>query len=374
MKISRRSMMIGASVAPFAPTLARPALAAPVSPPAPMVGGMFGPQQGVALLSRNENPYGPSAKAQAAAELATAKGAYYADTASMVLTKLIAEKYGVSPDQVVIGTGSTEVLSAIALAWKPKGAYLGAELFWDATAKWGVKLGATMKTVPLNAAMEVDLPAMAAAVDDSIGLVHIVNPNNPTGLLLDGNKLRGFIKTVAPKKTVLIDEAYNELVPDPDYSSMIDMVRAGHDVIITRTFSKIFGMAGMRIGYAITSPANAALIRSHIMTSTNAAGLAAAIASYEEEDFKHFSKGKIVEAREMITAAAKSAGLPLLTPAANFVFVKVADANAVQRAMAAKGIMIRGAYGKWNQWSRVSTGRIEDVARYCAALPEATRT
>ena len=119
------------------------------------------------------------------------------------------------------------------------------------------------------------------------------------------------------------------------------------------------------------SPANAALIRRYMMTSLNAAGLAAAIASFEEESFKSFSKGKITEAREMITASAKSAGLELLTPSANFVFVKVADANAVQKAMAAKGVMIRGAYGKWTQWSRVSTGRIEDVARYCKVLPEA---
>jgi histidinol-phosphate aminotransferase len=277
----------------------------------------------------------------------------------------------VLPEQVVIGTGSGEVLNAIALAWKPRGAYLGADLFWDTTAKWAVKLGATLKTVPMTAAMEVDLPGIAAAVDDSIGLIHIVNPNNPTGLLIDGNALRGFIKTVAPKKTVLIDEAYNELVPDPDYSSMIDMVRAGHDVIITRTFSKIFGMAGMRIGYAISSPANAALIRSYMMTSLNAAGLAGAIASFEEESFKTFSKAKIVEAREMIAASAKSAGLELLTPSANFAYVKVADANAVQKAMAAKGVLIRGAYGKWTSWSRVSTGKIEDVARYCKALPEA---
>lgn len=371
MEISRRNLMIGATLAPLATSLATPALARAASPSAPMIGGMFGPGEGVALLSRNENPYGPSTKAQAAAEAATAKGAYYADTAATVLIKIIAEKYGVTPEQVVIGTGSSEVLNAIALAWKPKGAYLGAELFWDTTAKWAVKLGATLKTVPLTPAMEVDLPAMAAAVDDSIGLVHIVNPNNPTGLLLDGNALRGFIKTVAPKKTVLIDEAYNELVPDPDYSSMIDMVRAGHDVIITRTFSKIFGMAGMRVGYAITTPANAALIRQYMMTSLNSAGLAAAIASYEEEDFKTFSKGKIIEAREMIVAAAKSAGLPILTPTANFAFVKVADANAVQKAMAAKGVMIRGTYGKWSQWSRVSTGRIEDVERYCRALPEA---
>jgi histidinol-phosphate aminotransferase len=127
----------------------------------------------------------------------------------------------------------------------------------------------------------------------------------------------------------------------------------------------------MRIGYAISSPANAALIRSYMMTSLNAAGLAGAIASFEEESFKTFSKAKIVEAREMIAASAKSAGLELLTPSANFAYVKVADANAVQKAMAAKGVLIRGAYGKWTSWSRVSTGKIEDVARYCKALPEA---
>lgn len=371
MEISRRNLMLGATAVPLATALAAPAFARPASPAPAMIGGMFGPKEGIARLGLNENPYGPSAKARLAAEAATAKGAYYADTATGVLTKMIAEKYGVRPEQVVIGTGSGEVLNAIALAWKPKGAYLGAELFWDTTAKWAVKLGATLKTVPMTAGMEVDLPGIAAAVDDSIGLVHIVNPNNPTGLLIDGNALRGFIKTVAPKKTVLIDEAYNELVVDPDYSSMIDMVRAEHDVIITRTFSKIYGMAGMRIGYAITTPANATLIRGYMMTSLNAAGLAAAIASFEDESFKSFSKAKIIEAREMIKASAKSAGLEVLTPAANFAFVKVADANAVQKAMAAKGVLIRGAYGKWTTWSRVSTGRIEDVERYCKALPEA---
>lgn len=366
MEFSRRNLMIGATIAPFAaPGFAR-AAAAPAAAPA----AMFGPKPGIALLSRNENPYGPSPRALIAAEAATAKGAYYADDAQAVLIKMIADKYGVSPDQVVVGTGSGEVLNAIALAWKDKGAYLAPELFWDTTAQWGVKHGGTLKTVPLTAAMEVDLAGMAAALDPSIGLVHIVNPNNPTGLLLDGDTLRGFIKTAAPKATVLIDEAYNELVPDPRYSSMIDMVRAGHDVIITRTFSKIFGMAGMRIGYAITSSANAAKIRGFMMTWINSAGLGAAIASYEDDAFQNWSKGKIVEGREMITAAAKNAGLTLLTPSANFAFVKVPDANAVQKAMAARGVMIRGAYGKWSQWSRVSTGKLEDVERYCKALPE----
>ena len=145
MEISRRNLMLGASCRPLCwqPLRATAALALRRHPlPAAMIGGMFGPKDGIALLSRNENPYGPSPKAQAGSRgLRPQRGPIMPTLPSNVLTKMIAEKYGVSPEQVVIGTGSGEVLNAIALAWKPKGAYLGADLFWDTTAKWGVKLG-----------------------------------------------------------------------------------------------------------------------------------------------------------------------------------------------------------------------------------------
>ncbi|MFZ5747852.1 MAG: pyridoxal phosphate-dependent aminotransferase [Pseudomonadota bacterium] len=333
---------------------------------------LFGPAPGIALLSRNENPYGPSPKAVAAIGEWAGKGCYYADAGSRKLTEMIAERFGLTTDHVAIGSGSTEVLSAAAMAWAGKGAILCPELFWDTTVLYAAKKGAKVKRVALGADLGVDLDAMAAAVTDDVGLVHICNPNNPTGMVLDGDALRAFVRKVSPKATVLIDEAYMELTDKPDYSSVASLVNEGLNVVVTRTFSKIYGMAGLRVGYAIGAPETIKTIQGYETSfGGNTAGLAAAIASYEDSAFTTFSKNRIVEARGMILDAVKKAGVSALPSQTNFLYVKVADADAVQKKMAAKGIHIRGAYGKWTQWSRVSTGKIEDVARYCAALPEA---
>jgi histidinol-phosphate aminotransferase len=171
--------------------------------------------------------------------------------------------------------------------------------------------------------------------------------------------------------TLLLDEAYNELTDRPEDNSMIDLVRSGKDVIVCRTFSKIYGMAGLRVGYAITSEANAKMIRSHMMSfGGNLGGVAAAIASYNDTPFLDQSRAAVLEGRAMIIDAVAKAGLKALPSQTNFVFVEVPDANALRDAMAGKGIAIRGAYRPWARYSRVSTGRMEDVARYAAALPE----
>jgi len=228
--------------------------------------------------------------------------------------------------------------------------------------------------VPLLADMNIDLPGMAAALDDSVAMVHLCNPNNPTGILIPPNALKAFIAEVSPKATVLVDEAYNELTDRPDDNSTIDLVKAGADVIVCRTFSKIYGMAGLRVGYAIASEENAARIRSHQMSfGGNLGGLAAAIASYNDTPFLDQSRAAVLEARAMIIDAVANSGLSALPSQTNFVFVKVPDANALRDAMAQSGIAIRGAYGNLNGYSRVSTGKLEDVARYAAALPKLSR-
>ena len=155
---------------------------------------------------------------------------------------------------------------------------------------------------------------------------------------------------------------------------MVDLVRAGRNVIVSRTFSKIYGLAGLRIGYALSTPANVERIASNVMTiDLGTTSLAAAIASLNDQAFMTFSKNRILQARGMILDAVRSAGLETLPSQANFVFVRVPDANTVKARMADRGIIIRGAYGKWAQWSRVSTGKIEDVQRYAAALPAVAR-
>ena len=151
-------------------------------------------------------------------------------------------------------------------------------------------------------------------------------------------------------------------------------MRGGRNVIVCRTFSKIYGLAGLRVGYALTTPDHARMIQDNLMTlDLSSASLAAAIASFNDRAFMGFSKGRILEGRQMILDATRRLGLETLPTQANFVFVRVPDADVVKSRMAARGIVIRGAYGKWKSWSRVSTGKIEDVRRYVAALPEALK-
>lgn len=370
--ISRRAMLGAAGIGTAAAMSgAGQAMAAAASAAAPATASFFGPGPNVAQLSRNENPYGPAPSAISAMSQCATTGCYYAGTAFNHLVDMIAERFAVGRDQVVLASGSTEVLSAAILAYMDKGVVLAPELFWDTTVKYGVAKGAKVKSVPLAADMAIDLDGMAAAYGPDVGMIHICNPNNPTGMVLDGDKLRAFIKQVPASTIVLVDEAYNELTDRPEYSSVSALVKDHPNLIVCRTFSKIYGMAGLRVGYAITSPEIAKKIASYTMGfGANAMGLAAAIASYNDTAFTTFSKNKMVEARQILMDATKGLGLKVLPSQTNFLFVQVPDANVVQKAMAAKGIMIRGAYGKWTNWSRVSTGKIEDVQRYALALPE----
>ncbi|QDH32953.1 histidinol-phosphate transaminase [Porphyrobacter sp. YT40] len=369
MPTNRRSFLAGAGLAGGLSALPLGGLSAATASAAAQPD--FGPKIGQALLSRNENPYGPAPSALRAIADTAKMGCYYADRGQQRLTAMIAERHGVAPAQVVVGEGSTEILCAIALAWGRKGAILCPDLFWDTTALYGERQGVSLLRVPLAQDMNVDLAAMQAKVTDGVALVQICNPNNPTGMLIAPAALRTFAAAVTPTATLLVDEAYNELTDRPEDNSMIDLVRSGADVIVCRTFSKIYGMAGLRVGYAITSEANAKRIQSHMMSfGGNLAGLAAAIASYDDTPFLDQSRAAVLEGRAMIVDAVARAGLTALPSQTNFVFVKVPDANSLRDAMAEKGIAIRGAYGPWAGYSRVSTGRLEDVSRYAAALPE----
>jgi histidinol-phosphate aminotransferase len=333
----------------------------------------FAPADGVALLSRNENPYGPSKKAIAAGCAATRQGAYYADTSLLYLVDMIAEKNRIPRDFISISAGSGEGLCAAAQAWTRGGGKIAAPaLFWDTTVRYAQRQGAKVVTAPMGGDLGVDLDALERLVDRTVSLVHITNPNNPTGMLIDPAKLRAFILKVEGRATVLVDEAYNELTDDPEAASMIDLVRAGKNVIVSRTFSKIYGMAGLRVGYLMARSDLTARIRSNIMSWISGPGLAAALASYNDEAFIAESKAMILEGREMVTAAAVAHGLAVLPSQTNFVFVDIkGDADAFQAKLERERIFIRGAWQGLPNWSRVSMGRIEDLRRYVAALPAA---
>ena len=295
----------GAAIATGVP-LAASAAASEAKPPA------YGPAAGVAKLNANENPYGPSPGAIREALEATRLGAYYVGASVPMLKSMIAERHGVTPEHISLSSGSSGALTYIATAAAAKGSILGPDLFWDTTARMGTRHGGSVVRLPKHETLSIDLDAMFNAITDDISLVQVTNPNNPTGEVLDGEALRAFCKKASRKVTVLVDEAYNELTEDPEYTSMVDLVREGYDVIVARTFSKIYGMAGMRVGYTIASPETTqSMVLDYGLGdyAMNQAGVAAAVASYNDLGFLEMSKSRITEAREMVAAGLKGAGL-----------------------------------------------------------------
>lgn len=363
--LTRRSLIGHAAVAAGA---APAAIAAQPSAP------LFGPATGEAHLVFNENPYGPAPSALRAMAEAARAGCYYADDVAPRLAERIAARFRVAPEQVVLGNGSFELLVAAAAEWGRTGAIVQPELMFDEPLARAEHRGVRRILAPLAPDMQVDLAAMAARIGPDVAMIYLCNPNNPTGLLLRPAALRDFIRSVPPRVTVLVDEAYMELADSPGTASMIDLVREGRNVIVTRTFSKLYGMAGLRVGYAIAGREPARRIAAACGTiGVNSAGLAAALGCYDDLAFARFSLAQIRDGRTMILSSARRAGLRTLPSATNFVFVEVPDADRLRDRMAERGIRIRGAYGRWNRWSRVSCGRIDHVRRYAEALPALSR-
>ena len=317
---------------------------------------------GKIALRYNENPYGPSLAARKAAKEAAEQGAYYADSIIANLTRIIAGKHGLNPENMVLSSGSNEALQATYVAWGGKGKVVMPDLTYEDHIPYSLTMGVELKRVPLRGDFSIDLDAMAAAADDDVSLVYICNPNNPTGLTIDGDTLRDFCRDVGRRALVVVDEAYNELTDKPDYTSMVDLVREGENVVVMKTFSKIFGMAGLRVGYALAKPETAELITSHVMSWPNVAGLAAAKACVTDEQFIGYSRSKIFEGRQMVNDTLKENGVTPLRSETNFVFADIGrDAADFVRRMAERNILIRGNYSSHPTFIRVSMGLVEEV-------------
>ena len=338
---------------------------------APQAFAQYGPIPGKILLRYNENPYGPSPEGLKAGAEAAAVGAYYPETIESDLRTAIATRNSVAIENMVLSSGSNEALHAAMVAYGKQGKVLMPSLTYDGHVAYAKRMGVEFLQVPLDKDMSIDLDAMAAAVDDSISLVYICNPNNPTGKALDGDRLRAFCRAVGKKAVVLVDEAYNEVTDDPEYTSMLDLVREGENVFVTRTFSKIFGMAGYRIGYGIGHPDIAKLVGGHIMGSLNTVGMATALASYQDEEFIAFSRRKIIEGREMVNATFRRNGIEPLPSQTNFVYADIGR-NATEFAdkLAARNILIRGSYNGAANYSRVSMGKLEDLEEFDRVFTE----
>ena len=328
----------------------------------PLTMGQVEIPPGQIRLMFNENPYGPSPKALAEVAKILPMTAYYPGAIEDDLLGLFMARHQLDREQVFLASGSNEGLQAAMMAFGKHGKVISPALTYSDHLHYAEKLGVAVHRVPLREDMAIDLEAMARAVDDSASLVYLCNPNNPTGMAIDGDELRSFCREISPKFPILIDEAYNELTDRPDYTSMVDLVRGGSNILITRTFSKIFGMAGLRVGYGMGHPDIVSVVRDNVMAWPNGVGLYAAYHSYLDEDFIAFSREKILQGREMVNATFRRHGIEPLPSQTSFVYADIQrDADAFKARMAERNVKIRGIYEGYRTFSRVSMGRIEEL-------------
>ena len=328
----------------------------------PLTMGQVEIPPGQIRLMFNENPYGPSPRALAEVAKILPMTAYYPGAIEDDLMGLFMARHQLDREQVFLASGSNEGLQAAMMAFGKHGKVISPTLTYSDHLQYAEKLGVAVHRVPLREDMAIDLEAMARAVDDSVSLVYLCNPNNPTGMAIDGDELRSFCREISPKVPILIDEAYNELTDRPDYTSMVDLVRVGSNILITRTFSKIFGMAGLRVGYGMGHPDIVSVVKDNVMAWPNGVGLYAAYHSFLDEDFIAFSREKILQGREMVNATFRRHGIEPLPSQTSFVYADIQrDADVFKARMAERNVKIRGIYKGYRTFSRVSMGRIEEL-------------
>ncbi|HEY6070473.1 MAG TPA: aminotransferase class I/II-fold pyridoxal phosphate-dependent enzyme, partial [Chthoniobacterales bacterium] len=239
---------------------------------------------GMVRLSANENPYGPSAHAHEAMKNAHGVCNRYPDEANDVLIDKIAKINNCAREQVVLGDGSSEILKLCAETFTgpTQGKLVAADPTFEALLEYSKGVGAEVVKVPLTSSYAHDLEKMGAAAQK--GLIYICNPNNPTASITPKNDLQDFIAKTSPETMILVDEAYFHYADSPDYESVIPLVKDHPNLLVARTFSKIYGMAGLRCGYCVAQPDTIKKMHGFQMwDSVNIMALAAASASLDDE-------------------------------------------------------------------------------------------
>ncbi len=330
---------------------------------------------GPARLQSNENPYGMSPRARQAMTDAWDEHNKYGTPSIRVLRDAYAKYAGVPAECVMVTQGSREVLCIAALTFGMRGAdILTADPTFEALPQYAEHMGLTVHRVPLTEDHVHDLNAMDQRLVSSVGLVFVCNPNNPTGTLVPDATLRDYVVSTAKRTPVLVDEAYHDYVTDPSYRSMTDLVVKGENVIVLRTASKIHGLAGCRIGFAIARPDIIARMQGFTTGVPNALAARAAIAAVADTEWQEFCRTKNAEGREILRAAVQTMGRKQSVSHANFIFVHAGIPTAtVQAALAAKNFTVGRAFPPYLDWVRISIGTPEEMHALVRVLPDALR-
>ncbi len=329
------------------------------------------PLEGPIRLGSNENPYGPSEKMRQAMVAAFDNGCRYPWGYNASLVKMIAEKEGVPEDHIVLVAGSTEGLKVTGITFAQGGEIISCAPTFLSMMEYAELWGTDINWVPLNKDLDFDLDEIEKRVSHETRLVFLCNPNNPTGKLLPADKVMDFCETVSKRAVVFSDEAYYDYITEPNYPSMVELVKKGHDVIVSRTLSKVYGLAGIRMGYLIARPALAQKLKDRVVANTNIMAIEAGKAALADQEFYQFSLQKNAEAKALLTQTLDELKLPYLESHANFVFFQSGkDVAELGKTMAQKGFIIGRPFPPLNDWCRISTGTIEEVTLYNQAIKE----
>lgn len=324
----------------------------------------------IVKLASNENPLGISPKADYAIQEAILEIARYPDGNSFALREAVSNKFNVSPDQIVFGNGSNDILELVARA------YLSAdsEVIYSqhAFAVYPLvtqAMGAKGVVVPAKD-FGHDLSAMLAAVTDKTSLIFIANPNNPTGTLLAKDALFAFLQQVPKNVLVVLDEAYDEYLPAEHKSQAISWLKEFDNLLISRTFSKAYGLAGLRIGFGLCHAQIADMMnRVRQPFNVNSVAQAAAVASLADDDFVERSYALNQAGMAQLKQGFDQLGLSYIPSFANFISVKVGDAATINQKLLQNGVIVRPvANYEMPEYLRVSIGLFSENAKFLDVL------
>lgn len=325
------------------------------------------------LLNSNENPYGPSQSALEAFSRSQQVANRYPDSLEDQARQAIAKHHGVAAERIVLGCGSSEILEMADMAFTgPERKAVAAEPTFEAVLNFARVVRAEPIKVPLTSDFRHDLPRMAQACGEKTGLVYVCNPNNPTGTIVTGEELAAFAARVPSSTIILVDEAYHHFVEDPRYQSACALLDKHPNVVVARTFSKIYGMAGLRLGYAVGSPERIAqMAKFASWSNANAAVLSAALASLADPGLVARQRKRLNDTRRWLVQELSRQSRRTISSETNFVMIDVGgDVAPVIQAFRSKKILVGRKFPSLSNWLRVTIGKREEMEAFLAALNE----
>jgi histidinol-phosphate aminotransferase len=317
------------------------------------------------FLDSNENPNGPCPASLDAIRGAFGEACRYPHN-FVDLAAALAKVHNVAPENILLGSGSGEILRMAVLAFTTAGRPLVQGLpTFESPARDAEMVGTPVVNVPVDAGLKLDLAAMAVK-SAGAGLVFLCNPNNPTGTVHGADAVADFARRVlkaSPTTSILVDEAYHEYVEDPAYRTALPLALENPQVVVSRTFSKVYGMAGLRVGYAVGhADTLKAMGRFRIANNVNVLAAAAAIAALPQDAHVARQVALNRDALAFTRRAFETAGYRVAPPAGNFLMVDIRrDAKAFQDACRAKGVLVGRPFPPLTNYTRVSIGTLDEM-------------